>query len=304
MSQAVAARPGAGDDDGDADRRLGPLRSPNDVTGLFGVFRRRYLLKLLVRKELKVRYQGSILGMAWSYVKPLVRFLTYVIVIGYVIGLRDLEKYPYHVFSAMMVVALFTETLGAGTRSVVKNKSLVNKMSVPREMFPVASVLVTIYHMGPQYLILLVACLLVGWTISFTAVAAALLSFALVVTFALAVALSCSALNVWYRDFQNFIETISGLIMFSVPMIYPFSRITGLTDNPWIIETYLANPIAEAALLAQTAFWVPLLDDKSVAVMPDHLFVRGLIMLAVGVVLVALAQRLFQRLEAKFPEHL
>ncbi len=302
MSQAVAARPGADDDD--ADRRLGPLRSPNDVTGLFGVFRRRYLLKLLVSKELRVRYQGSLVGLAWSYVKPLIRFLTYVLVIGYVIGLKDLEKYPYHVFSAMMVVTLFSETLVAGTKSVVKNKSLVNKMNIPREMFPVASMLVTMYHMGPQYLILLIACLLVGWTFSFTALAAVVLSFALVVTFSLAVALACSALNVWYRDLQNFVETISHLIMWSVPMIYPLSRIVDLTDGHWIEQVYLANPIAEAVLLAQTAFWVPVLDDTSVAVMPDHLFQRGLIMLAVCLVLVAAAQRLFNRLEGKFPEHL
>lgn len=302
MSQAVAARPGADDDD--ADRRLGPLRSPNDVTGLFGVVRRRYLLKLLVSKELRVRYQGSLVGLAWSYVKPLIRFLTYVLVIGYVIGLKDLEKYPYHVFSAMMVVTLFSETLVAGTKSVIKNKSLVNKMNIPREMFPVASMLVTMYHMGPQYLILLIACLLVGWTFSFTALAAVVLSFALVVTFSLAVALACSALNVWYRDLQNFVETISHLIMWSVPMIYPLSRIVDLTDGHWIEQVYLANPIAESVLLAQTAFWVPVLDDTSVAVMPDHLFQRGLIMLAVCLVLVAAAQRLFNRLEGKFPEHL
>lgn len=302
MSQAVAARPGADDDD--ADRRLGPLRSPSDVTGLFGVLRRRYLLRLLVRKELRVRYQGSVLGLAWSYVKPLIRFLTYVIVIGYVIGLKDLEKYPIHVFSAMIVVGIFTESWVAGSKSVVKNKSLVNKMNVPRETFPVASLLVTIYHTGPQYLILLIGCLIVGWSFSFTALAAMLLSFSLVVTFSMAVALAGSALNVWYRDFQNFVDTVSHLVMWSVPMIFPLSRIVSLTGDTWILQVYLANPVAEAVLLAQRAFWVPVLEDKSVAVMPDHLFTRGLIMLAISVVLVALAQRLFQRLEGKFPEHM
>ena len=52
----------------------GPLENPGRVGGLMDVFRRRYLLKLLVRKELRVRYQGSALGLAWSYVKPAVRF--------------------------------------------------------------------------------------------------------------------------------------------------------------------------------------------------------------------------------------
>ena len=304
MSQAVRPlAPAGGEDDGEA--RLGPLRPPGDTTGLFGVLRRRYLLRLLVRKELRVRYQGTAVGLAWSYVKPLVRFLTFVLVVGYVMGLRDnLAYYPFHVFAAMIVVSFFTETLGAGTKSVVKNKSLVRKMNVPREMFPVASLLVTVYHTGPQYLILMIACAIAGWTFSFTAVAAALLSFALLVTYSLAVGLAFSALNVWYRDFQNFVETISHLVMWSVPMIYPYVLIQNLTEGSWAEEAYLANPIAEAVLLSERAFWVPVLGPDDSYVMPDHLFERGLIMLALGLLLVWGAQRLFTRYETKFAEHL
>ncbi len=49
---------------------MGPLQDPRQAGGLRDVFRRRYLLWLLVRKEVKVRYSGSALGLAWSYVKP------------------------------------------------------------------------------------------------------------------------------------------------------------------------------------------------------------------------------------------
>lgn len=303
MSQAVRSRDATGDGD-DPDVRLGPLGAPGDTTGLFGVLQRRYLLGLLVRKELRVRYQGTLLGLAWSYVKPLIRFLTYVLVIGYVIGLKDLPMYPFHVFSAMIVVTFFTETLGAGTKSVVKNKSLVRKMNVPREMFPVASLLVTIYHTGPQYLILMIGCAIVGWSFSFTAVAAALLSFALVVVYSMAVGLAFSALNVWYRDFQNFVETITHLVMWSTPMIYPYDLIQSRTNGNWIEQLYLLNPIAEAVMLSERAFWVPVLDASDDYLLADHLFERGLVMLAVGLLLVWAAQKLFSRFEVKFAEHL
>lgn len=285
----------------------GPLKPPGDTTGLFGVFRRRYLLGLLVRKELRVRYQASVLGLAWSYLKPLIRFLTYVLVIGYVLGLRDtIPHFPFHIFSAMMIVGFFQETLGAGTKSVVKNKSLVRKMNVPREMFPVASLLVTAYHMFPQYVILLIACLLIGWSPSLTALAAGALGFAIVVTFSLAVSLAFSALNVLFRDVQNFVETIQHLVLWSAPMIYPFAMIAELTDGNWIEQLYLANPIAEAAMLSQRCFWVPTLSDQDRAgvVLADHLMVRGVIMLGVCLILVWLAQRLFTRLEGKFAEQM
>lgn len=303
MSQAVRTGVAPGDGD-DADARLGPLRPPGDTTGLFGVLQRRYLLGLLVRKELRVRYQGSIIGMAWSYIKPLIRFLTYVLVIGYVIGLKDTPKYPIHVFTAMIVVTIFTETLGAGTKSVVKNKSLVRKMNVPREMFPVASLLVTLYHSGPQYVILIVAVAIVGWSFSFTAVAAALLSIAIIVSYSLAIGLAFSALNVRYRDFQNFVETISHLVRWTVPMIFPFLLIHQLTNGNWVEQVWLLNPVAIAVLLAQRAFWVPALDDSDVYLMPDYLFERGLAMLVVSLFFVWGAQKLFTRFEVKFAEQL
>jgi ABC-2 type transport system permease protein len=303
MSTAVSPRTSTGGED-DGEARLGPLRPPGDVTGLFGVFQRRYLLGLLVRKELRVRYQGTAIGIAWSYIKPLVRFATYVLVVGYVIGLKDTPMYAYHVFSALIVVSVFTETLGAGTKSVVKNKSLVRKMNVPREMFPVASLLVTVYHAGPQYVILAIACAVVGWSFSLAAVAAALLSFAIIVTFSLAVGLAFSALNVWYRDIQNFVDTISHVVRWTVPMIFPFMLIRALTGGGWTEELYLLNPVAIAVLLTERGFWVPVLDDSDVYVMPDHLFERGLAMLVTSLLLVWVAQKVFRRYEANFAERL
>jgi ABC-2 type transport system permease protein len=288
----------------DAEHPHGPLKPPGDTTGLFGVFRRRYLLGLLVRKELRVRYQASVLGLAWSYLKPLIRFMTYILVIGYVIGLKDLENYPVHVFTGMMAVTFFTETLTAGTNSVVKNRSLVRKMNVPREMFPVASLLVTTYHMFPQYMVLLFGVLLIGWSPDPMAIVAGLLSFAVIVTFSLAVSLTFSALTVLFRDVKNFVETITHLVMWSTPMIYPFDLIQSRTQGNWIEQLYLLNPVADAVLLGQRCFWVPTLDDPDSAVMPEHLITRGLLMLGACLVLVWLAQRLFSRLEGKFAEQM
>jgi ABC-2 type transport system permease protein len=265
------------------------------------------LLGLLVKKELRVRYQASVLGLAWSYIKPLIRFGTYVLIIGYVMGLRDsIPHFPFHIFSAMMIVGFFQETLSAGTKSVVKNKSLVRKMNVPREMFPVASLLVTAYHMFPQYLVLIVACILIGWSPGLTGLAAGLLGFAIVVTFSLAVSLTFSALNVLFRDVQNFVETITHLVMWSAPMIYPFAMIADLTNGNWLEQLYLANPIAEAVMLGQRCFWAPTLSgqERQDVVLADHLMVRGVIMLGVCLLLVWLAQRLFTRLEGKFAEQM
>ena len=69
MTQSVAAG-GAG------------LVVPGHSKGLLDVFRQRYLLSLIVKKELRIRYHGSVLGMAWSYIKPAVQFVVYFLAMG------------------------------------------------------------------------------------------------------------------------------------------------------------------------------------------------------------------------------
>src|SRR5262245_15905313 len=109
-----------------------PLVSPSSTTGLLEVFRRRYLLRLLVRREISARYQGSVLGLLWSYVNPLSQFLIYYFVVGVIMGLhKNVENFAIHIFCGLIIVHFFNETVNAGTRSIVRNKGLVQKMALP-----------------------------------------------------------------------------------------------------------------------------------------------------------------------------
>lgn len=284
-----------------------PLTPPGDSGGLHNVFRQRYLLRLLVRKELQARYQGSFLGLFWSYVQPLVRFLAYFLVIGYVFRLqRGVENFPLHIFAGMVMVHYFTETFTSGTRSIVRNSGLIRKLSMPREMFPVASMLVSAYHTLPQILVLLIGALAYGWDPSAADFVAGFLGFAIIATFGMALALIFSAANVFFRDFQNVVQTFSIFVMWSAPMIYPYDRIQKLFQGHWAEQIYLANPIANGVILFQQLFWVPTIpaDAKLQPVMPEHLLTRGMIVLAVCFVILGISQWVFSRLEGKFAERL
>ena len=287
---------------------LGPLRPPGGRGGLVDVFRRRYLLSLLIRKEVRVRYQGSLVGFAWAYVKPLMRFAMYYFVIGLVLNLRqNVEDFPIHIFCGMVVVHFFTETLNAGTKSVTRNKALVRKIYLPREMFPVASTLVSAYHILPYLVILVIGAFVSGWSPDLPGLAAGVLGLAIIGVFAMAAALVFSALNVFARDVQNFVELIGMIAFWSTPMIYPISRVTEQFGGTWVYALYMSNPLANAALLIQRCFWTTSAEDPAAAArteMPNLLFTRGFGVLAAGLVLLVFAQLLFTRLEGKFAERL
>lgn len=285
------------------------LTPPTANNGLLAVFQRRYLLRLLVRREINARYQGSFLGLLWSYINPLAQFLVYWAIIGGVLGLHDdVPNFPIHLFAGLVIVHFFTETFGAGTRSIVRNKSVVVKMPLPREMFPVATMLVSLYHVGPQVVVLTIACLLSGWTPDPMGILAMLLALAMIMALGTAVALVFSVANVFFRDFGNIVNVLQMLVRFGVPMIYPYSMVDQRFGRA--ADFYLLNPLADAVLLFQRAFWVGVpaeghTKSEIIAVhLPDHLMLIGLAMLAVGLVLLVVAQLIFNKFDNKIPERL
>ena len=283
-----------------------PLAAPWAEQGLLEVFRHRYILTLLVRREIAARYQGSVLGLVWSYVNPLTQFFIYYFVMGILFGrAQQTQAFAIHVFAALIIVHFFIETMNAGTRSIVRNKSLVQKMAVPREMFPVASMLVSLFHVVPQVIILVIATFLAGWRPDVWGLAYGVLALLIIMSLGTALALVFSAANVFLRDVSNAVNVLSNFVRFGVPMMYPYyivaERFHGHTD------LYLANPIADAVLLVQRCFWVPTTSDQQYTIehhMPTHLFERGFIAFGIGIVLVFLAQRVFARFEKRIPERL
>ncbi|WP_246000153.1 ABC transporter permease [Nocardioides pocheonensis] len=283
------------------------LVDPSPHGGLVEVFQQRYLLRLIVTRQLAQMYAASLLGLLWSYIQPALRFVVYFAVFGIILRTHDsTPNFALHLFTGMVFVHYFTETWSGGTHSIWNNRTLVLKMRVPREIFPVASMVVAAYHTGPQVLILGIACALLGWHFTLVGLAAGALGMAILICFSMALSLTFSALNVFFKDFQNIVSTFTQFLHFLVPMMYSYSYIARMgQDHPWAYQLYFADPLAEAVMLMQRLFWAPTLKPSQYAhEFPPDLWERGFIMLAVCAVMLVLAQRFFSRLEGKFPERL
>lgn len=288
-----------------------PLRPPAPPNGLLAVFKQRYLLKLLVQREISARYQGSFLGVLWSYINPLTQFFIYWFVIGFLFQAhKDVPNFPIHLFAGLILVHFFNETFSAGTRSIMRNKALVVKMAMPREMFPVATMLVSLYHVVPQVVILLVACVLSGWSPDPTGMLCLLLALLIIAAIGLSGALLFSAANVFFRDFGNIVNVLTNFVRFGVPMMYPYFTVHERFGR--FADYYLLNPLSDAVILFQRAFWYPTMTDADLdrlaadgkVVMPEHLITHGVLALLGCLVLLVISQWVFTRLENKIPERL
>lgn len=286
---------------------LPPLAPPAANSGLLEVFRQRYLLGMLVRNTIKSRYQGTVLGWVWSYLQPGTRFLMFYFVFQIAIDRGgNMPNFAIHLFAGMILVHFFTETFNGGTAALVRSRGLISKLAMPKELFPVSRMMVALWHTGPMLVIILVACVFLGWRPDVVGIGAGLLAFGILIPLGLGLALFFSVLNVFMRDFGKVVGTLTQFITFSVPMIYPYTLVEEGLGNVGL-QVYLANPVAEAVLLLQRCFWVGTAPDPQYLIdthFPDDLWVRGGIMMAASLVFLVLAQLWFSKYEKRVPERL
>jgi ABC-2 type transport system permease protein len=279
---------------------------PGSGRGLLDVYGDRFLLKLLVRKEIKIRYRGSVLGLLWSYVKPLMQFLIYFIALGIFLNLEHgTPNYAIYLFAGIVLVNFFTEALSNSTRSIVDNRDLIRKIYLPRELFPVATVWVSAAHFLPQMIVLIAACLLVGWAPSLLQLAAVILIFIMVSVLATGLGLMFGAVNVYFRDSENIVDMIVMVVTWASPVLYVWSMVERVM-GPWY-WLYQLNPMTTAVEVFHWAFWEPTLkpDQAVTGTIPPDLFTLWLpVSMLVTLVVLFLGQLTFRRLSVHFAQEL
>lgn len=277
------------------------FRKPGTGGGFIGVFRQRHLLNLLLKKGIATRYHGSALGWVWSYVRPAAQFLMYWLVIEVIMGAnRGMKPFPVYLFCGIVAVNLFAEVLRNTTSAIVDNKSLVQKIYLPRELFPIAAVGVGLVHFLPQALLLLVVSLLLGWTVGWIQVAAFLLGIVLILTFSLGLGLFFGAINVTYRDAKNIVDLILMFATWASPVLYSSAMVMKRAPE-WLYQIYMVNPMTAAVELFHTAFWEPVAEDPT---RPAQMLLHTSIALAIATITLFIGQLTFKKLEGTFAQNL
>lgn len=281
---------------------LREFSTPGRGRGLLDVFQRRYLLRLLVRKGTATRYRNSVLGWTWSYVKPLAQFVVYYFVMGIILQIhRDYQNFAIYLFAGVIIINLFLEGFGNATDSIVANGSLVKKIYLPRELFPVAAIIVALIHFLPQMLILLLICLFVGWAPTWMGLLAIVAGVLLVVSMALGLGLFFSGINVRFRDAQNFVDIIRMFATWTSPVLYIWTFVYEALPS-WAFHIYMCNPLTVAVELFHYGFWDATVETSPG--LPDHFALYGVIAVAFCLVMLVIGQATFRRFERSFAQDL
>jgi len=279
------------------------LHRPGGGRGLWDALTNRYLLKLLVHKEIRVRYRGSVLGMVWSYVKPAVQFAVFYFAVGVFLQMnRAVPNFALYLFSGIVAINFFNEAFGNATRAVVGNSPLVKKIYLPRQLFPVSSVYVAGVHFVPQLVVLVVGALIVGWRPGPLQVLAGVAGFAIIAVLALGLGLLFGAINVIVRDAENIVDLIAMVVSWTSPVLYHWNHVVeALGTGPgWVL--YQLNPLTPAIELFHWCFWAPTNGVDYVA--PPGMPVFALLAGVTSLLALVVGEMVFRRLDGRFAQEL
>lgn len=251
------------------------------------LFAYREMFYNLVKKDLRTRYKGSILGFLWTFVNPLLQLIVYSIVFSTIMPV-NVDKYYIYLFVALIPWIFFTTCLQAGATSILAGKDMIKKIYFPRLIMPLsvvgAAFMNMLFSMGVVFVVLLFSGVGISIQILWLPVI-----MVLECLLALGLTFICAALNVYFRDLEHILGIVTMAWFYLTPIVYTADMVP-----PEFVHYFDLNPM-KAVIEAYR-------DILYYKQMPQFGALGG--MFIFSVVIIVVGYMIFQRLQRHFVEEL
>ena len=247
----------------------------------------REMISNLVKKDLKVRYKGSVLGFLWTFLNPLLQLVVYTIVFSTIMRV-DIDKFYIYLFIGLIPWLFFATCIQAGSTSILMNKDLIKKIYFPRIILPISTVNSAFMNMFYSMIVVLLTILVSG--IGFSKYIL-FLPLAMIMQYILVLGMTFifSALNVYFRDLEYILNIIVMIWFYLTPIVYNIEMI----PEKYRFLFYL-NPMTGII-----TFYRDILYYKR---MPSFNSFGGI--LIYGIVMIVIGYFVFEKLQKNFAEEL
>ena len=228
----------------------------------------------LVKRDIRGRYKGSLLGMLWNFILPLMQIIVYVLVFT-IIFKQNIEHYYAYLIVGMIPWIMFSDSISCGSGSVIDNAQLITKISFPRAVIPISIVLSKMVNFLISLVIVFIVLIVGGHGISLPALSALPLAVICLFFFSLGLALILAAVNVFMRDVQYLITVLLMMWIWLTPIMY----VQNFIDNAFFQQILSLNPMTYIIELFQDAMYWKILPELSVALIS---IVESVVMLGIG----------------------
>lgn len=221
------------------------------------------LIYRMIKREVLSRYQGSAMGLLWSFFNPLLMLAVYTFVFSIVFKTRwaggsdSKTEFALVLFVGLMIFNFFAECINSAPSLVLNNVNYVKKIIFPLEILPVVAIGFAIFHFIISFLVWLIFYLLFLGLPPVTIFQLPLIILPLSIL-ALGFSWFLASLGVFLRDIRQIIAVITSVLMFLSPVFYPLSSLPleyqkALHLNPL---TLLIEQSRDAMLWGKSIDWV------------------------------------------------
>lgn len=205
------------------------------------------LLPPLLLRDIKERYAGSVIGVFWTFLQPLLFILLYWLVFAQILRIRihtDTGEVPFFAFllSGLLPWFAFQEGVMRGASSILDKRHVIKKVIFPTELFPLSSVISAFIHNGVGILIFLCGFFIWKGNISIQQISFIMVLLFLQILLTSGLSLLFSALSVYIRDIIQVLGVVFQAIFYMSTILYP------ITSVPETLKTFIKlNPVTALA---------------------------------------------------------
>lgn len=250
------------------------------------LYQYREMICSLVRKDLKGRYKGSVLGFLWTFLNPLLQLLVYTVVFSRIMR-SGIEHYSLHLFVALVPWIFFSSALTTGARLILDQKNMMKKIYFPRAVLPIAYTLSSFCNMLFSFVVVFAVLGVTGIGVSWRALLWLLPVMLIQFLLVLAVNLMTASATVYCRDLEHIMGVVSMAWMYLTPVVYSIEFIPAAWRS-----VYLLNPMTPLILAYRDILYYKTTPDGS-------LLLRAFLMAAV---LLPVGAWMFHKLQRRFAE--
>lgn len=203
-----------------------------------------FLIRQLVSRDFKTKYKRSALGMAWSFLNPLLTMSVQYVVFSTLFQ-SDIPNYPVYLLSGIVFFNFFSEAVSMGMTSITGNASLIKKVYMPKYIYPVSRILSSLVNFALAIIPLLLVMLITGTTFT-PALLLLIFDMLCLLGFVTGMSLLLTTAMTFFQDTQFLWGVVSMMWMYLTPLFYPESIIPAQ-----FLTVYHMNPMYQYITFAR-----------------------------------------------------
>lgn len=188
------------------------------------IYNYRTMIANLIKRDLRGRYKGSVLGFAWTFLNPLLQLVVYTAVFS-VIMRAGIKDYYMFLFVALVPWIFFSSSLTGGASCIISQKEMVKKIYFPREVLPIAYVTSQLVNMLLSFAVIFIVLIVTGKGIYWSAIIYLPIVITAEYILAISIAMISSAITVYFRDLEHILGVVALAWQFLTPIMYSIEMV-------------------------------------------------------------------------------